>query len=333
MPNYESIIRRSIQLTKKSKWLWVYGASIAAFSGGSGGNISNATSGFDSTPENIENFPQEGAQVLSEATSYFTNWITTVNPTTWILLMISFLLFVGFSAIVALIISNWAKAALIHGLNEANREKEVNLTETSRVGLSKLKNMIYLTIISSLVIFAAIISFIIIALLITILASFLPEGGPTYAIYLIFGILGIIIGAVSFVILTFVPIYADRLIVLENFKPWHAYKTGFSLAKGAFLPTIIMGFINSIISSALGCLATLVSGLVVGAPSLFLIIWPAIRDRSLPNLSQVLVLLVFIILFLQLNLLIRGILVVFRYGNWNLLFAEVYKNATTKNEE
>ena len=35
---YDKIISRSWQITKKNKWLWVVGIVIAAFGGGSGGS-------------------------------------------------------------------------------------------------------------------------------------------------------------------------------------------------------------------------------------------------------------------------------------------------------
>src|SRR3989344_5623995 len=95
MPAYEAIVRRSWELTKKNKRLWVYGLVLATLAGGSGGTSSNITSilnkGDENLPEDINT-----DNVLGFATDSITSWVSNVPLQSWAILISAFIIFIIF---------------------------------------------------------------------------------------------------------------------------------------------------------------------------------------------------------------------------------------------
>src|SRR3989344_7018102 len=106
--NYGSIISRSVAITKKARWLWVYGILLAALAGGggnfnfpSGGGGSSDTETEVNVEENLEipqNFPQElqrnGQEVLGRATDTLTMWLGNVPAPMWVFLILGLVILV-----------------------------------------------------------------------------------------------------------------------------------------------------------------------------------------------------------------------------------------------
>lgn len=328
--DYSAILRRSWELTKKNKWLWIYGLVLAVFGGGGGsggGGSWSPDKNTPSIPSNLpKNLPEKTSKVLGDATSALQSWFSTVPIQTWILLGIGVLLLVLVGIIIGLVIQNWAKGGLIAGFDEADNEKIPTLRGTSQKGIASMKNLLLFSIISFFVAFGLIIGFFLIT-------AILVGGG-----YLLFGfskqiqtiwlILGIIAAVLTFVVLVMllvmIGIYADRLIVLENAAPWAAWKQGLGIARKKFFPTIIMGVLNTLVGCSAGCLSTIALLIILGIPAIILIV-PLFRGGSFhwPNPLQAGTILSLFALFVYLHLAVRAVLVVFNYGTWNLFFKEV----------
>lgn len=328
--DYSEIISRSWQITRKSKWLWVYGLALGAGGyAGSNLNFNNLGKSFNSftnpkgpqvVPTNLE---QKTTEVLGLATTAFRDWLTGVPTQTWVLLGLALLAAILFAAAIALVLNAWVTGALIGGLKESEQDKTIDLGASSALGIKNLKNMVFYAIISAFLAFALLLGLSAVFGAMLLIFSALPLKSLWLS-------LGVIIGVLAFflliILLTMVNIYAQRLIVLRNLRPWEAWKKGLSLGKGHFLPTVIMGIINTAVG-CLGTVAILVVAGLVALPSLFVILPTLLmgigsRSAGLIGAGTVFVALAVILISLA-TALLRAIIVVFTYGNWNLFFEKV----------
>lgn len=321
--DYGAILHRSWELTKRHKWLWVYGLvlSVLAGSGGGGGGGGGSTGG--GTDKNLpEDLPEKTSQVLGAATEAIKNWFVQVPAMTWIGLgLLVFLLLVLF-LITRWVLVNWAKGGLIAGLAKADKDEEVSLATTTGEGLRTVKPLIVLDLVGLGVGLLAILALILVFGLLAALIWLVPEPGRII-LWVIEGIIAAPTAILVFLLLGMVGIYADRLIVLEGVAPWAAWKQGLGLGKGNFLPTIVMGIINAAVGCAAGCLSLLALLVVLGIPGL-VIMFPYFRGGwHWPPPGIWVGLGILAMIFIYVNLLVRVILTVFSYGNWNLFFKGV----------
>lgn len=311
--DYSALLRRSWELTKKNKWLWVYGLVLAAFGGGGGSSGGGGNSGNR----------QQG-----EATTALRDWAGSVSLQQWILFGVGMLLLILLAMIISIVIQNWAKGSLIAGLEEADSGGTPTLRGTSPKGIASLKHMILFSIISFLVALGLVIGLI-------LAAAILVGGGyilfefskPIQILWLVLGITAsVLTGVILLLVLFMIGVYADRLIVLAHKSPWEAWKQGFLMARKKFFPTMTMGMVNSLAGCSAGCLSTIVMLIVLGIPAILLII-PLFQGGNFhwPTPVQAGAILSLFFMFLYLQLAMRAILVVFSYGTWNLFFKEVMK--------
>jgi hypothetical protein len=336
--DYGKIIKRSWHLTWNNKWLWVPGLVLAAYGGGSSGGSgsgggSSSSSEMDlpgSTPApfDIENVRQETTNVLGQATNFFMDWFSGISVGEWILFGLIVLLFILFSVAGMWILTSWAKGALISGLKSADLEESVNLKTFAPKGISKIKDLIIFNLISTGLALGLILAVVLVVGVGFLLKELIPALGIIWI--MLFGLVGGLSLVVFFILLTMLSVYAERLIVLQNMSPWAAWKKGLSLSKGNFVPTFLMGLINSIIGCFAGC-TSLIALLIVFALPTYILVAPMFSDGfKLPNAGQLMGLIILVLLFFGINTLIRAVMVVFNYGNWNLLFKELVEGG--KNE-
>ncbi|HEX6976978.1 MAG TPA: hypothetical protein VF185_01280 [Patescibacteria group bacterium] len=315
--DFGKIINRSWEVTLKNKWLWVIGIVLAVFGGGAGGtnlysNFSNAQKGTNS------------ATSSSQFTDVIGNLLKSVPVATWVLLVLGFILIILFSVAVAWIIVSWAKGALIKGFDDAEKDKKVDLKILGSHGIASLKKLFIYNLISIGMFLAIMVGSLIVLFVLGVIFAFIPVVGVILMIPLwIIGFLGIFILVVLFAMIS---IYAERLIVLKNYSPWVAWKKGLSLSRGNFLHSLIMGIINTAIGCSVGCLSMLVLLIILGLPALLFAI-PMFSGGSfhLPNIFQIIGIVVLVIFYFVANSVIRAFLIVFNYGNWNQLFWKVMK--------
>ncbi len=323
--DYGKILKRSIELTRRNKWLWVYGLTLAVFGGGGSGGSGGGGGGSSSTPnipkEMPNDLPEKTSYVLGQATSAIKDWFISIPPTTWFFIGTAIFIIVLLAGILSWIIQSWAKAALIAGLDDADQEKEVTLLSTSPKGITKVKHIIILGLISAGIIFIIVFLAIIAILAGTVLLK--SQSGIRTMWFVLWIVALVLTGIIAMILITMLSIYAERLIVLKNHTPWQAWKKGLSLSKKHFIPTVIMGLINSSVGCTVGCLSTLVLLVILGIPA-FLLILPYFKDGiKIPDWPVFIVLAVLFLLFIYLNHAVTAILTVFRFSNWNLLFKEL----------
>jgi hypothetical protein len=327
--DYGKIIKRSWEVTWNNKWLWVVGLVLAAFGAGSGGGSGGSGSGGSNIPvsspspaPSAANFSGQVTQILGETVNYIKDWFLSIPVGSWVLLIVVFVLFLIFTTAVIWVLTSWAKGALIAGFEDADNGKTVNLKSVSPYGLAKFKDLITFRLISAGILMGMILSIFLIIGLGALIKIFIPVLGIIWIV--LFGIVGFLSLAVGILLFTMLGIYAERLIVLKNYSAWNAWKKGLSMSKGNFLPTVVMGIINSVIGCITGCVGLIVLLLIFALPAI-LIIYPSIKNGlHLPTIWQIAGLIILVILMISMNLLIRAVFVVFDYGNWNQLFKGLY---------
>lgn len=304
--NYGQIISRSKNLVFKHKWLWVYGLVLAAFEGGGFNSFSNFSS---NSKDKLKDLP--GA-----ATHFLSDWLAHVPVTTWIFLILGITALVLMGLILGLVIRSWAKGSLIAGVALASKDKPVTLLNTSPQGLASIKSLILFGTLSLAIVLGVLLAIFVVGALMFIINPIL---GGVYSFVAVLAIL------VMFALLATMGVYADRLIVFEGYTPMKAFKTGLGYGWHEFFPTLVMGLVNSSLGCATGCLANLVLLLVLGLPAVFLA-WPLFQNPSqTPGPLSWLALVILIILFFTANFLIRALLVVFNYSNWNQFYEQIVK--------
>ncbi|MGB9706861.1 MAG: hypothetical protein ACPLXP_02190 [Microgenomates group bacterium] len=333
--NYSSLLNRSWELTKKNKWLWVYGLVLATL--GRGFNqwwIGFSGSSSGKLPKEIPpDVPQKTSQVLGQATSAFQQWLASVSPANWIILGLGILFFLLLCIIISWVIGAWAKGSLIAGLDKANEGQTPTLLSTSPSGIAAIKNLIVYRLM------VAGFSLLIILILGTVflapglLIAALNSQPLTIFWIIISGIVGGLSLVLTFLLLAMINIYAERLIVLHCYPPWQAWKKGLSLSKESFLPTIVMGIINQTIGWSMGCLTLIVLLVILGTPAIITLLPYFKEGFHMPSLPVFIFLFFLFLLFIYTNWLISAILFVFRYSNWNLLFKEILSKEETNGKQ
>jgi hypothetical protein len=333
--DYGKTIKRSWEVTWKNRWLWVLGLVLAGLgaSGGSsyhgGGSGSSGSSNFNvPSPSpiptdggNLQNLQNQTIKVLGVATNALKAWFAGFPIHNWVLLGLLILGCVIFFTVIVWLVVAWAKGSLIAGFEDAEAGKEVNLKTFSPYGWAKMKELIIFQLIFSGLILAIILGLVLIVGVGFLIKLAIPVLGMIWVV--LFGIVGVLGFVVAMFIFTMLNMYAERLIVLKNYSAWEAWKKGLSLSKGNFIPTLLMGIINSLIGCASGCVLLIVLLLLLGIP-MFLLIAPSFRGGfHFPSIGQIIGVAILVALFSVINLLTRAIFVVFDYGNWNLFFRQI----------
>ncbi|MBI3887508.1 hypothetical protein HY310_00380 [Candidatus Microgenomates bacterium] len=324
--DFGAIISRSRDLTFKNKWLWVYGLVIAVFTGSSfnsgGGGGSSSSSSSKSSTINItpSNISEQGKKVLGDATNLFTQWVSSIPPQTWLLLIIGVLLLIILGLIIQWVALNWAKGALIRGIEDADAGEKVELSTTTKYGIKSLKDLFIFSLISGAMSLG--IMFVLLAVygLIALVLSYVKTLMVLWLVAA--GIIGFFALIVMFVIFAMVVIYAERLVVLEGYAPWNAWKKGLSLSKGNFGNTVLMGLINSAIGCSVGCASSIVIFVVLLIPGIIFAI--PFFSNEYPPVSIAGIVMLFLI-FLFASMIVRAGIVVFNYSNWNQIFKKIYE--------
>lgn len=199
----------------------------------------------------------------------------------------------------------------------------VNLKSVSPKGILKIKDLIIFKLISIGMMLSLVLGLLLIFDLGFLVKLAIPVLGIIWLV--LFGVVGGLTFIIALALFTMLSVYAERLIILKNFSPWVAWKKGFSLGKGNFITTSVMGIINSAIGCTSGCLGLIILLLIFGIPG-YMLIAPIFNGGfHFPGVGQGVGIVILLLLFISINTLIRAIFIVFNYGNWNLLFKEIYK--------
>lgn len=336
--DYYSILRRSWEIVKKHKVLWVFGLVLASFSGSTGsggGNSSSSTKDLQKIFEQKDQIPpQTGekiSQILGAMTSdpkaFFLSLIQSIPPAFWVAFVVGVVAAVLFYLVLGIFMRNWAKGALFTLAAEADANNEVSLRKGSLQGLRAWKRLF----ISHLILGGGfVVSFLIIGVVIAIIfgissiAKFLVLVPALLTIFAIFAFF------IALVVVMVWSVYTDLSISLED-MPWkRALKYSWHLTKKYFWQTLMMGGINI----GIGCLSSIivlvVLGLFIGAVVVTGLTGFALRNvigdptTLLVGLPLVGILLVALLAVLG---LFGGILQAFTSTNWVLFYGELKKQS------
>lgn len=317
------IYRRAFEVTRKHKWLWVYGLVLAALSGSSSisssSNIQNSIKDyFKKTPEDL---PDKTSYVLGQTTGIIKEWLTNTPFTTLILLILSVISIVLFWSILSLIIKSWAKGGLIAGIDDALDGKPTTLVSTSLRGTASVKRLIIFWVISSLIGFF---SFLTIFSIVIVGYLMLNFSVPLKIAWLILSGLSAVLTIILLVMLfTMIEMYAERLIILKNFSPWTAWKQAFHLSRKHFFPTLLLGVLNMLFGCMVSCVSLLIASLIVGLPAFIFLLPITIGKPSLAVVPFIFVVMLFILVFGYLVYAIGALIVVFKHSTWNVFVRQI----------
>jgi hypothetical protein len=340
--DFGKIVSRSWELTWKYKWLWVMGLVLAVFGGSSFGSGSSDNSGSTGnlntnlaspapkqTSLNVQNLQGTASRVLGAATDVVKSWFTSIPAGDWVLLGFLVLILIIVGVAITLVLTSWAKGSLIAGFEDADAGAEVTLRSASKKGTTKIKDLIIFELLSFLIVIGTLICLALLVGIGFLIKITVPALGTIWMV--LFGILGGLAFVITIFFFAMLTIYAERLIVLKNYSPWDAWKKGLSLSKGNFLPTLVMGLINSVIGCVSSCLGIIALLIVFAAPG-YLLIYPMFKGSfHFPGAGTVIGLIILVLLFVSINSLLRAVYVVFDYGNWNLFFKQILSK--TENEQ
>ena len=316
---YGLIVKKSFSLAKKEKWLLVYGLTIASLTGGSGSNFSRQ---FDSQEAGtLAGSLPENVQALVNSFLY---WVQHLNPgSLGAFLGGTGILFI-FSIIIAWVASSWAQAALIKGSEDGLENKKVDFKKLSKEGIGYIKKFIIFAVLTFL---AGLVFGIAVAIAAGLIAL-LSVVAKVYVLAVILGVAAVAAFIYGVIILTLMTNFAQRLIVLKNYTPANALKTGLKTATQHFWNGVKLGVLNSLVSLGIGLATVLVIGLVLGIPAIILAspIFDVIAGKPL-TIAPVSVagLLSLLLLFIWSNKIVSAFLVVYKATTWNMFFKEIWK--------
>jgi hypothetical protein len=325
-PDYSAYIKKSFELTKKYKWLWIYGALVGAGSGTSfNSNLSRTFNNIktEQNPQNIlKDIPKDAANVLGTYTTELKDWFFSIPPPKWLLFTLLMVLLIIIGITIILIVHNWARGALIKGVEMAEKEKEVNLVNTSPYGFKYLKNLIMLSL---RLFFIGLILMVLVPLLWTLVFLIIKNVLIFEILWIITGVLLLfVIAFICLIMLTLINIFAERLIVIHNMDLPSAWRKAIVMSKKSILPSVLMGIVNKFIGFAVGLGSLIILGIVIGIPA-----YLAVKSYSTnPTFSIILVTITAMsfLIFIFISTIISSALTTFNYSNWNQLFNDYFKN-------
>lgn len=321
---YGEIVNKSIEVVRKNKWLWIFGAITGSGAGiGNWQNLSGENKfkdvfdGLKTGNSLPHGFPS--ADVLGAYTNVIKEWFWGISPIIWFLIITGILIFSAAAIAVWMVFKAYAKASLIWGVESTLNGEVKDLAAISVKGREKNKNLILFWLISVGIFLPAAATWF-------ILTFFLADSIVKYILLFVFVLSVMIFGLLNIMI----SIYGERLIVLKEYSPWEAWKKGLKLAYSNFFATLFMGIINFIIKTIAGILATVGALIVTGIP-IIVFAYPYIKYKIWPSWQMMAIPFVFLVFFILIEILAGAIGAVFADSNWNQVFKEVI--ARDKNEK
>jgi hypothetical protein len=247
---YRSIIAKAWEITKKHKFLWVFGF-FAAFLG-------NAIE-FKSLFIQLDNI-KNNSDVYFSFNYYITLWAQVAQtisqlPVIHLLTMVLMMLFVLLVAIVFIWLIINSQTAIIRSASKINDGKKVDMKE------SFLKGVKYFWPVLGLNILGKFIVFLILSLFVSpLLVIFIAKGAQ---LSLFLTLLMIVIFVPLAIIIGFVTKYAINYAVLKGQKCWQAFISGWKLFANHWLISVEMALLVLVVNAALAFLLSLLSILLV----------------------------------------------------------------------
>ena len=308
--DYNKILKKSWQIVKSNKILWILGmllgGGLGSGSGGGGGSGSGdggSNTGVNSGSIVDNSFYNNFVSFLEKAFEVVKN----VPIYVWISLGVIFLLMIIFSIIVSVVVRNWAEGAVIGLVDKEEAGEKMTFQSAGRLGMKSLKDLIWISIVPSLIFFliVAVITIII------VLLALIPKIGIVLAALM--GIPLVLVVIFGSLVMGMIRVLANRVAVIEGENYWESYRQAFVLVKKSFFQMVGLGIINYLIGCGLSCLYLLVVIILILIVVIgFLIHWGV----GVPLLLPALVFFVFSLLFI-------GAFNSFRSTSWTLFYKEL----------
>lgn len=323
------IYKRAFEIVKNNKVLWIFGMALVAFAGGGGSNFSSFRSfgnSFDSskaanlpkitgTPSALkETFPADSVF------TYFKDLFASLPVSFYLIFALTVVALLVVGLVISIIVGSWARGAAIGAINDGYDRKEVTLKGGSDYAVKGLRQMIWVTLITWLLYFVDfMIMAVIAAVMIFLIASF--KG----SLFIIFPILimtvSVFAGILVMLCVSASQIWAERLIIIENITAWQALKQGWVMVRKYILNMLLLGSGNCVIGCFIGgCLGFAMLGV------LFMLLIPVILSVIVnKNLIFIWIfpLIILMIIVGILNMAINGIIRIFNYTTWNVLYRQL----------
>lgn len=328
------IYEKSIDVLKKSKSLLVVGMFLAMMT--SGGMSFNFPSNsfnfkdninedeFETDVENTESYVDD-EMVVSAVYSMVKE---SVNPFAGVFLIISILASTIFSFIVGLIAKGWGTGALIGGINEVLKSNiDVDLSKISGYGVAKLKPLILLSILISIIstVLVALPSLAFGLVLWQFNISDPSNMGFWGYVVLIFGSIFLMLYMfIAFVVMRSVSVYSSRIIVIDNKSIWESLKGSFGIFMSNKLDTIILGIVNTASRFFISFFSLLLMGMLFIPGVLAYLLLKENVYYLIPIVGYVIVPIILLIS------LLAGCLTVFFFSTWNVLYLDIKERSNGK---
>jgi len=308
--DYGEIIRRAWNITKKYKYLWVFGFILALFGGRggySGGNLSNSfqyrfRKGEIALPLMLQHF-------LFRLQNFIVKNIG---------LIISFLILLIILVIVGFILYIIADGGLIGCVKNIESNEENSLKKGFKIGIHYFWRMLGKSLLISLIAFVIILFFM---LLFTIPFFTLSSSSSYRFLWFIIPLFLIfIILMIPFVVfITILNDYSSRFIVIKNNGIIRSIKNAFRLIFRNLKHTIMIALILFAIGILISIIL-LIMFLIIGGPA-------ALLGFSLYRTGAIIPLLILVViavlLLIVLSVIINGIRMTFASSVWTLTFLKL----------
>lgn len=313
------LYKNAWQIVKNNKILWLFGMALGAGSFSSNYSNSFNQKDLDSLLRLFDKLPKESTEatkVLGSSTSGLSEAISSlfsgIPPAYYVLLGFEVLVFIVVGIITSIIYSSWAHAALLEGIQLAISKGKLTIRDLSEKAFGSLKGVLYVSYVPYLLLGLCIVA---VLLLFAILAVALPESYKNIALVLL-PILLILFFLIGF-ILTFVLIWAVRIVVIDKKPAKLALKMGYKIARKKFWASTLLGLVNS--------LAVGIVYLVLLLPMLGLIVGGALTITKNTYLGTGIIVLgaILLMLFILVASILEGIISAFKATVWSLAYNSI----------
>jgi hypothetical protein len=264
--NIPELYFKAWEVVKKNKILWVLGAAAA-----SGAGYNFRSSNFDSNDfqklfsPNTSNTPEKISQVLGASTNKpFTdailNIFMSVPLNIYLLAGLEFLLLIILGLATYTIYQAWSQGMLIQAAATTLANKQATLAETGSKVLPKLKQLLWIFIVPSLILTLAIFVSIFILVLGT---AFAP--GVTKILFIILAVVAIGAAIYWAIDLSLSLIWAPREIILNHKNGWESLIAGIRITRKKIWPALLLGAANNILAFIVFLIPLLIIGALVAA--------------------------------------------------------------------
>jgi hypothetical protein len=241
-------------VVKNHKVTWIFGAAVAATAMGSSGNFNSSSSGNSESIQKLFNggLPEasssaEMSKVLGESINPFQQLFSEIIqriPVYYYFILAGEILFMILLAIIITIIYRaWAHASLIASVDSAYKHNKTSISQASEAGFKHFKSFIWLDIVPGIALFLISMIFFI-----AIVLGFMTGNTIVMVLTGLIALVGGIFFVYYAILISIGIIWGYREVAISNHSAKQAFLNGFKIAKKKKSASIILGFLNGVIT-------------------------------------------------------------------------------------